>query len=230
MRAYDGIQYKILIVDDDQTLLKMLRNYFERKNYMIMTAHDGIQAIGKAQQSPDIILLDINMPKMDGMEVCRLIRDKVACPIIFLTARVEEEDRVNGLLIGGDDYILKPFSLKELDARIHAHIKREERRQNKSEYRFSEELMIDYTKRAVQMDHTYIEFTKVEYDIIEFLSMHPGQVFDKERIYDKVCGYEAQGDSRVITELIRRIRKKLSLYTKTEYVETVWGIGYRWKR
>ncbi len=99
MRSYDGMQYKILIVDDDQTLLKMLCNYFERMNYMILTAHDGIEAIGKAQQSPDIILLDINMPKMDGMEVCRRIRDKVSCPIIFLTARVEEEDRVNGLSV-----------------------------------------------------------------------------------------------------------------------------------
>ena len=224
------MQYKILIVDDDQDLLKMLRNYFERKNYMILTAIDGIEAIEKVQQSPDIILLDINMPKMDGMEVCRRIRDKVACPIIFLTAKVEEEDRVNGLLMGGDDYIIKPFSIKELDARICAHIKREERHQNKSKYRLSEELMIDYSKRTVQIEDESIDFTKVEYDIIEFLSMHPGQVFDKERIYEKVCGYDAQGDSRVITELIRRIRNKLYQYTQTQYVETVWGMGYRWKR
>lgn len=138
---------------------------------------------------PDIILLDINMPQMDGLEVCRLIRDKVTSPILFLTARVEEEDRVNGLMSGGDDYILKPFSLRELEARIIAHLKREQRHQNKTEYRF-----------------------------------------DKERIYENVSGFDAEGDSRVITELIRRVRGKLGKYSGENYIETVWGMGYRWKK
>lgn len=113
--------YKILLVDDDTELVKMLSKYFERKKYRVITAQNGKEAIEKLQTAPDIILLDINMPQMDGLEVCRKIRDKISCPILFLTARVEEEDRVNGLLSGGDDYILKPFSLKELDARITAH-------------------------------------------------------------------------------------------------------------
>ena len=202
--------YRILIVDDDIELLKMLKNYFEIKRYDVMMAEDGTDALEKIHKKPDIILLDINMPKIDGLEVCRRIRGKVTCPIIFLTAKVEEQDRVNGLLSGGDDYILKPFSLKELDARIIAHLKREERHKGKSEYR--------------------LELTKLEYAIIEFLSMNPGQVFDRERIYEKVCGYDAEGDSRVVTELIRRVRKKLAEYTQTEYIETVWGMGYRWKR
>ena len=119
--------YRILIVDDDIELLKMLKNYFEIKRYDVMMAEDGTDALEKIHKKPDIILLDINMPKIDGLEVCRRIRGKVTCPIIFLTAKVEEQDRVNGLLSGGDDYILKPFSLKELDARIIAHLKREER-------------------------------------------------------------------------------------------------------
>ena len=202
--------YRILIVDDDIELLKMLKNYFEIKRYDVMMAEDGTDALEKIHKKPDIILLDINMPKIDGLEVCRRIRGKVTCPIIFLTAKVEEQDRVNGLLSGGDDYILKPFSLKELDARIIAHLKREERHKGKSEYD--------------------LELTKLEYAIIEFLSMNPGQVFDRERIYEKVCGYDAEGDSRVVTELIRRVRKKLAEYTQTEYIETVWGMGYRWKR
>ncbi len=139
-----------------------------------------------------------------------------------------EPDRVNGLLSGGDDYILKPFSLKELEARIIAHLKREERHRTKSKYRFLGELSIDYTARTVQVGENCLELTKLEYDILEFLSMHPGQVFDRERIYERICGYDGEGDSRVVTELVRRIRKKLKEYTKAEYIETVWGMGYRW--
>ncbi len=168
------------------------------------------------------------MPNMDGIEVCRRVRDKVSCPIIFLTARVDEQDVVNGLSSGGDDYILKPFGLKELDARITAHLKRETRRKEKTEVCFQGELSIDYTAKTVQIHTDYLELTRSEYGIIEFLTMNPGMIFDKERIYERVCGYDAEGDSRVITELIRRIRKKIQQYTETEYIETIWGMGYRW--
>lgn len=222
--------YKILIVDDDIELLKMLKQFFEIKGYLVITAENGMEALEKMKSVPDIILLDINMPKINGLEVCRRIRDKISCPIIFLTAKVEEQDRVNGLLSGGDDYILKPFSLKELEARIVAHLKREERHRNISAFRFQGELSIDYTEKTVQIENHDLELTKIEYGIIEFLSMNPGQVFDRERIYEKVCGYDRDGDSRVITELIRRIRKKISELTQTEYIETVWGMGYRWKK
>lgn len=222
--------YKLLIIDDDTELLKMLRRYFAFKNYEIITAETGTEGIDKIKLRPDIILLDINMPRMDGIDVCRRIRDSVSCPILFLTARVEEQDIVNGLSCGGDDYILKPFSLKELDARITAHLKREARRKNRTDCCFQGELSIDYNAKTVQVHENYLELTKLEFEIVEFLSMNPGMVFDKERIYERVCGYDAQGDSRVVTELIRRIRKKLQLYTKTEYIETVWGMGYRWKK
>ncbi|MCI8789212.1 MAG: response regulator transcription factor [Lachnospiraceae bacterium] len=222
--------YKILIIDDDMELLKMLKKYFETKKYEIMTAENGVEGLHKIKLQPDIILLDVNMPDMDGIEVCRRIRDKVACPILFLTARVDEQDVVNGLSSGGDDYILKPFSLKELDARITAHLKRETRRREKPELCFQGELSIDYKAKTVQIHTDYLELTRLEYEIIEFLTMNPGVVFDKDRIYEKVCGYDAEGDSRVITELIRRIRKKFQQYTETEYIETVWGMGYRWKK
>ncbi len=222
--------YKILMIDDDMELLKMLKKYFETKKYEIMTAENGVEGLHKIKLQPDIILLDVNMPDMDGIEVCRRIRDKVACPILFLTARVDEQDVVNGLSSGGDDYILKPFSLKELDARITAHLKRETRRREKPELCFQGELSIDYKAKTVQIHTDYLELTRLEYEIIEFLTMNPGVVFDKDRIYEKVCGYDAEGDSRVITELIRRIRKKFQQYTETEYIETVWGMGYRWKK
>lgn len=220
--------YKILVIDDDTELLQMLRSYFEIKKYEIITAENGAEGLRKMELHPDIILLDINMPRIDGIEVCRRIRDKTSCPILFLTARVEEQDIVNGLSSGGDDYILKPFRLKELDARITAHLKREQRRKNRSECRFQGELSIDYSAKTVQIHEDFLELTKLEYEIIEFLSMNPGMVFEKERIYEKVCGFDAEGDSRVVTELIRRIRKKMQQYTETEYIETVWGMGYRW--
>ncbi|PWM58291.1 MAG: DNA-binding response regulator [Subdoligranulum variabile] len=220
--------YKILIIDDDTELQKMLKSYLELKKYEVISAVNGIDGLKKTALMPDIILLDINMPRLDGIEVCRRIRDKVSCPILFLTARVDEQDRVNGLMSGGDDYILKPFSLKELEARIVAHLKREERHQRKSQYRFQGDLSIDYTAKTVQIGGQNVELTKLEYEIVEFLSMNPGLVYDKERIYEKVCGYDGEGDSRVVTELIRRIRKKLKEHTDTEYIETVWGMGYRW--
>lgn len=219
---------KLLIVDDDRSLLTMLRSHFEMEQYDILTAENGAEALEKLKAQPDIILLDINMPQMDGLHLCRLIRDKVSCPILFLTAKVEEDDRVNGLLSGGDDYITKPFSLKELDARITAHLKREQRRSIRPNCCFQDGLIIDYAAKTVQIGDTCLELTKAEYGIIEFLSMNPGMVFDKERIYERVCGYDAEGDSRVITELVRRIRNKLSALTETEYIETVWGMGYRW--
>lgn len=223
------MKYKLLMVDDDVQLLKMLSQYFQIKGYEILTAKDGKEALEKAAKEPDLILLDVNMPRMDGLEVCRRIRDKVSCPILFLTARVEEEDRVGGLLSGGDDYIVKPFSLRELEARITAHLKREERHQNRTEYRFKGDCLVDYAARTVQIGEQYLELTRLEYEIVEFLSMHPGQVFDRERIYERVCGLDGEGDSRVITELVRRIRKKMAACTEQEYIETVWGMGYRWK-
>ena len=224
------MNYKILMVDDDRELLKMLNRYFTLKNYTVITAENGIEAMEKISANPDIILLDVNMPGMDGIEVCRKIRDTVSCPIIFLTAKVEEQDRVMGLLSGGDDYVLKPFSLKELDARIIAHLKREERLHRRTEQRFYGDLIIDYTCKNVRIKGQAIDFTKSEYNIIEFLSMNPEIVFDKERIYEKISGYDAEGDSRVVTELIRRIRKKIKQYTEHEYIETVWGMGYKWTK
>lgn len=190
------MKYKILVVDDDKELVKMLCSYFNMKQYETITATDGMEALNKIKMKPDIILLDINMPRMDGIEVCRLIRSKVLCPILFLTARVDEDDKINGLLSGGDDYITKPFSLRELEARIVTNIKREERHQQKTEYRFMDEMLIDYSEKIVAIAGHRMEFTKIEYQIIEFLSMHPGQVFDKERIYAQVCGYDAEGDSK----------------------------------
>lgn len=222
------MQNKLLIVDDDKELLKMLKCYFELRGYLIYTAADGKAALEKMDVTPDLILLDINMPHISGIEVCKRIRNKVSCPILFLTAKVEEQDIINGLLSGGDDYILKPFSLRELEARITAHIVREERNRDKRRIKFVDKLSIDFVGRTVRYCDYEINLTKMEYEIVEFLCSHAGQVFDKESIYEKIWGYDGEGDSRIVTELIRRVRKKLSEYTEQEFIETVWGCGYKW--
>ena len=222
------MQNKLLIIDDDKELIKMLKYYFELRGYLIYTAKDGKEALEKIEIMPDLILLDINMPYFSGMEVCKRIRNKVSCPILFLTAKVEEQDIVNGLLSGGDDYITKPFSLRELEARISAHIIREERNRDKRRIKFVDQLSIDFVGRTVHYGDNEINLTKLEYEIVEFLSSHVGQVFDKESIYEKIWGYDGDGESRIVTELIRRIRKKMSEFTEQEFIETVWGCGYKW--
>lgn len=218
------MEYKILIADDDLELVKMLRTFFELRKYLVITAADGRETLKKVEIGPDIILLDINMPRIDGIEVCRRIRDKVSCPILFLTARVDEQDRVNGLMSGGDDYILKPFSLAELTARVEAHLRRESRIQQKISVRGFGDIVVDYAARTVSRNGQPIELSKVEFDIVELLSLHPGQVFSRETIYEQVRGFDGTADNAVVKEHIRRIRNKLG----AQYIETVWGCGYKW--
>mgnify|MGYP003008669780 CR=1 FL=1 len=220
----------LLVVDDEVSILELIKNSLGKDGYLITVCQNADDVDIKKLHFYDLILLDVMMPGTDGFEFCKQIRNMVDCPILFLTAKTLEEDILFGLGIGADDYITKPFSLRELEARIVTNIKREERHQQKTEYRFMDEMLIDYSEKIVAIAGHRMEFTKIEYQIIEFLSMHPGQVFDKERIYAQVCGYDAEGDSRTITELVRRIRKKIADYSEKEYIETVWGIGYRWKK
>ena len=164
------------------------------------------------------------MPGMDGISFCQTIRDYVSCPILFLTARIEEADRVAGLRAGGDDYIMKPFSLAELMARVEAHLRRENRIQQKITIRIFDDLVIDYAARSVSLNGQSIDFSRVEFDILEVLSLHPGQVFSRETIYEQVRGLEGTADNAVIKEHIRRIRNKIGV----QHIETVWGCGYKW--
>lgn len=222
------MQYKILAVDDEKDILKLLKDYFRMQGYLVYTAASGIEAMEMLKIQPDLILLDINMPDMDGMEVCKRIRNHVNCPIIFLTAKIEERDRINGLRIGGDDYIIKPFSIAELEARVEAHLRREERLGVREFLKFSNELVIRYTDRSIYYQEQEIQLTKTEFDIVEILSMNKGQIFSKERLYEELRGYDGEGDSSTIAEHIRRIRLKIGKFTDKVYVETVWGVGYKW--
>jgi len=220
--------YKILLVDDEADILQLLKDYFEMQGYVIMLASNGSEATEKASYGPDIILLDINMPEMDGMEVCKRLRNHISCPILFLTAMVTEQDRINGLMIGGDDYITKPFSIDELGARVAAHLRREVRSTRKEAVKFIGELTLNFNERCVFYQEDKIALTKTEFDILEYLCMNRGQVFSKERIYEKLWGYDSEGDSNIITEHIRRIRLKIGNYTEKTIIDTVWGVGYKW--
>lgn len=220
----------ILIVDDEADIVSTLEDYFLYNNYTVLTAANGIEAIEKAGKQPDLILLDINMPDIDGLEVCAKIRDFVHCPILFLTARVENSDKIKGFGMGGDDYIVKPFSLEELGARVAAHLRRERRKGETPKVRFDNNLAIDYTERRLYYNKKEISFAKKEFDIIELLSSHPGQIFSKERIYELVWDYDSEGEPSVVAEHIRRIRTKLATEGIKQYVETVWGVGYKWAK
>ena len=224
------MDYKILIVDDEPDIVSMLASFFTGNGYQALTAHSGMESLRRVEQNPDIILLDINMPDMDGLEVCELIRDRVSCPILFLTARIEDRDKVKGFSAGGDDYILKPFSLMELEARVCAHLRREARHKADTRLRFVGNLAIDFAKRQLFCGKEEILLTKKEFDIVELLSQNPGQVFDKERIYEKLWGYDSEGDSGVVSEHIRRVRAKIAEHTDRTYIETVWGCGYKWTK
>lgn len=146
--------YKILLVDDEKGVVDMMKDYFELSGYQVMTAYSGAEALKKIQLQPDIILLDINMPDIDGLAVCQNIREHITCPILFLTARIETEDKIKGFSVGGDDYIVKPFDLDELGARVAAHLRRENRKQEHSTLRFFGDMAIDYTKREVTISGT----------------------------------------------------------------------------
>ncbi len=217
----------ILIVDDERGIVDMMKAYFSPR-YEVLTAYSGEEAIRKAEKQPDLILLDINMPGIDGLTVCQTIREHITCPILFLTARIESVDKINGFQAGADDYIVKPFDLDELAARIVAHLRREQRRHSQSIVRFFGELAIDYSARTVTIHGESVVLSKREFDILELLSLNAGQVFDRERIYEAVWGIDGDGNSDTVMEHIRKIRAKLSTHTLHSYIETVWGCGYKW--
>lgn len=218
----------IMVIDDETEILNMLKRYFSLEGYHVITAAGGKEALQKLVKQPDLILLDINMPEIDGITLCRSIRDFVSCPILFLTANAEDSDKIKGFGVGGDDYIVKPFSIDELGARVSAHLRRENRSKRKSRVLFDEQLAVDYLERAAYWDGQEIPLLKKEFDILEVLSQNPGQIFDKERLYEAAWGLDGLGNNSVVAEHIRKIRAKFAAVGAKQYIETVWGGGYKW--
>lgn len=225
------MKHKILVVDDEAMITELLSDHLGDEGYEVYTANSAADALKLLPKNPNLIILDINMPETDGLEFCKNIREHVSCPILFVTARITEQDKINGLQYGGDDYITKPFSLKELSARVAAHLRRDERtRGGSASVLTSGELLVNLSQRRVFYRDAEIEVSKKEFDLIEFLLTNAGQVFDRERIYERIWGYDAEGSADVIKEHIRKIRAKFHEATGEEYIETVWGVGYKWKR
>lgn len=221
--------HTLLIIDDERMLTDLLKQHFTNLGYLVYTANDGDTALSLLDRNPDLILLDIMMEEFDGYDFCVKIRPLVGCPILFLTARITEEDKVKGLQIGGDDYITKPFSLEELSARVEAHLRRETRSNARSSLLVSGKLVLNLSDRTAVYDNETITFSKKQFEIVCFLAENGKQVFDKERIYEAVWGMDGEGDSNAVKEHIRKIRKKFKEVTGQEYIETVWGMGYKWQ-
>jgi len=222
-------QRTILIADDEAPILEVLDEFFSGLGYRVVTARDGAEALAKASCGPDIVLLDVAMPQIDGFEACRRLREHLDCPIVFLTARIEDADEVTGFEVGGDDYVVKPFSLAALGARIQSHLAREERRANRAQIRFDGDIVIDYRGRTVHVAGNQLDLTAREFDLVAFLSKHPGQVFARERIHENVWGWDCESTTTVVTEFVRRVRNKFAKSGCTsDVIETVWGMGYRW--
>lgn len=220
------IMKKMLVVDDEQDIRQLLKEYLEMEGYLVYTAKNGMEAMEGLKYQPDLIILDVNMPDMDGYMVCEKIRDYVDCPILFLTARTEEQDRVNGFKAGGDDYIIKPFSIEEMLARVEAHLRREERKKHNRNVYINGDLTVDFSGHQILLEGEDIELTKTEFSIVELLITHSGQVFEKEQIYERVRGFDGEADASIIAEHVRRIRQKIDKNSK--HIETVWGVGYKW--
>ena len=217
----------IIAVDDDADVRSLLTTALQRDGHIVKTFPAGSGLTAESCRWADCILLDVMMPGEDGFAACRRIRSIADCPILFLTARTEETDIIRGLGLGGDDYLMKPFRVTELRARVNAHLRRE-RRTPHSRIRKGE-LDFDLKERLVYHNEIPIRLTRSEYAICEYLAVHAGQSFSKEQIYEAVFGFDGTADDSAITEHIKNIRAKLRT-VGCEPIETVWGVGYKWKR
>jgi len=224
--------YKILVADDDQNVHQSLNAYFRREGYQMISAYDGEQAVQCVRlQRPDMMILDIMMPGMDGLSVCREIRKTSNLPIIMLTAKGDEFDKLLGLEMGADDYITKPFSPREVLARVKAVLRRmhEMRDEDKAAHLVIANLEIDMNAFTVKLNGEQIPCTPKETEILWTLASNPGMVFSREHMLQSIWGYDFLGDTRAVDSHIKRIRAKLCADGNGWDIKTVWGVGYRFE-
>jgi len=223
---------KILIVDDEKNIVDILKYNLKREGFTTVEAYDGEQAVSYAvAQKPDLILLDIMLPRMDGFTVCKKLRQTMNTPIIMLTAKEEEVDKVLGLELGADDYITKPFSPRELMARVKANLRRsvmdEATASDGANIIDTGTLFIDIDRYEVKRDGQIIELTLREFELLKYLALQMGQIFTRENLLEKVWGYEYYGDVRTVDVTVRRLREKLERDpANPEYIMTKRGVGY----
>ena len=220
----------ILVVEDDPTISEVIARYLEREGYEAEIALDGEQALSRAAEiSPDLVVLDLMLPKIDGYEVCRMLRAKGAVPIIMLTAKGEETDKLVGLNLGADDYMTKPFSPRELVARVKAVLRRSAMPPvDSGDMLRYPDLSIDPRARRVVANGRDVELTAKEFDLLAFLAQYPGRVFSREQLLNDVWDYAFVGDSSTVTVHMRRLREKIERDpARPRHLLTVWGVGYK---
>ena len=221
---------KILVVDDDVNICELLRLYIERDDYQVVIANDGEQAVELFnREQPDLVLLDIMLPKMDGWQVCKEIRKTSNRPIIMLTAKGELFDKILGLELGADDYIIKPFEAKEVIARIHAVLRRTSTSEEKEKVKENnwDKLSINLTNYELRVDGKYIDTPPKEMELLYYLASNPNKVFTRDQLLDKVWGFDYYGDSRTVDVHIKRLREKINGVSDQWSLKTVWGVGYK---
>ena len=215
----------ILAVDDDPAILSLIQRALEKDGFDTTTVSDPQKVLSLSLNTFDMILLDVMMPGIDGLTLCHEIRSRTDCPILLLTAKTMENDVIAGLSEGADDYLTKPFGIGELRARIQAHLRREHR--EKTHILSLGEIRFDLSGKTVKIRTEQVPFTSGEYEICEFLARNHGQVFSREKIYETVFGYDAEGSDSAVSEHIKNIRAKFAVYGE-EPIKTVWGVGYKW--
>jgi two-component system alkaline phosphatase synthesis response regulator PhoP len=220
---------KILVVDDEPEIVKLVRAYLERAGVAVVKAYEGQQALAVFRhERPNLVVLDLNLPGMDGLDVCRAMRRDSDVPIIMLTARLEETDRLIGLELGADDYVVKPFSPREIVARVRAVLRRAEGTPVRPEVVSTGGVMIDLTRRMATVNGQLLDLTTMEFDLLAVFVEHPGQVFSRLQLLDRVQGTAYEGYERTIDVHIKNLRKKLGDDPlNPRYIETVRGVGYR---
>lgn len=230
--------HHILVVDDEERIRRLLRLYLEKEGITIDEAADGKEALEKAlDQDYDLIMLDLMLPKMDGIEVCRRLREKKATPVIMITARGEEASRIEGFEVGADDYVVKPFSPREVVARVKAVL----RRSSETAYLSTDQkprnvlifpqLTIDHDAHQVMVNNEEVALTPKEYDLLYYLASSPNKVFTREQLLKDVWNYEFFGDLRTVDTHVKRLREKLNRHSEeaSKMIATVWGVGYKFE-
>ncbi|MBR5502503.1 MAG: response regulator transcription factor [Oscillospiraceae bacterium] len=222
-------KHTIMVVDDEKNICELMRLYLEKEGFAVTVANNGSDAISLIRQSrPDLVLLDIMMPVIDGWEVCRQVREFSTVPIIMLTAKGETFDKVMGLDLGADDYIVKPFDTKEVVARVKAVLRRAAPADAEGEVNF-DKLTVNILKYELKVDGRQVDTPPKELELLYHLAKNPNRVFTRDQLLDEVWGFEYFGDSRTVDVHIKRLREKLEGVSEQWSLKTVWGVGYKFE-